>query len=117
MLNDCAQIGFTEAEGREYADAVATYLAFAVSRAADFGCTLASWRAKDNAMRSAFSKQAMPMVWDYAEGNPFESSSAGFLDCVEVVAKCLHFVPAGGDGAAKQLDATQSVNGVKHPII
>ncbi len=68
-------------------------------------------------MRSGFSKQAIPMVWDYAEGNPFESSSAGFLDCVAVVAKCLHFVPAAGEGAAKQIDATQSVNGVKHPVI
>lgn len=90
-----------------YADAVMTYLAFALSRCADYNCSLASWRAKDNAMRAGFSKQALQMVWDFAEGNPFGGSSSGYQECVEVVARCLEFLPCPDpiSGAATQADA------------
>lgn len=100
-----------------YANIVVTYLAFALSRAADYNSTLSSWRPKDNAMRSTLAKQALPMVWDFAEGNPFAKSSAGFTDCVNVVAKCLDSVPVYGFGSSKQLNATAAVNGVDEAVI
>jgi putative DNA methylase len=103
--------------GDVYADAVATYLAFATSRAADYGNSLASWRPKDSAMRSLFAQQAVPMVWDFAEGNPFGGSSSGFQECVAVVAKCIDRLPATGAGPSRQLDATASVNGVGNPLV
>lgn len=71
---------------RAYAEAVGVYLACAVSRLADYGCSLATWRPKDNAMRSGLPKQAIQMSWDFAEGSPFASSSSGFIDCCQVVA-------------------------------
>jgi len=77
--------GGTGATG--YAEAVSTYLSFAASRACDYGCSLSTWRPKDNAMRSGMSKQAIPMTWDFAEGNPFGESSAGFVECATVVSK------------------------------
>ena len=61
-----------------YADAVATYLAFAVDRAADYGSSLATWLTDDNAIRGTFGRQALPMTWDFCEGNYFGSSSAAF---------------------------------------
>src|SRR5205823_5819930 len=100
-----------------YADAVALYMFFALSRAVDYNSSLASWRPKDNAMRSTLAKQALPMVWDYAEANPFEKSSAGFSECVKVVARCLEFLPISQPGSAKQLDATSSINGVRLPVV
>ncbi|MGH9382494.1 MAG: DUF1156 domain-containing protein [Thermoanaerobaculia bacterium] len=72
-----------------YGDAVSTYLAFAVSRAADYGSSIATWRPKDSAMRSTLAKQAIPMAWDFAEGSPFGKSSAGFGECSEVVANVI----------------------------
>ncbi len=100
-----------------YADAVATYLAFAVDRAADYGSALASWRPKDSAMRSALAKQALPMVWDYAEGNPFATSSAGFAECSDVVARCLPLVPASTTTSVNQLDAAASVDGASNSCV
>jgi putative DNA methylase len=100
-----------------YADAIATYLALAVDRAADYGNSLATWRPKDNAMRSLFAQQAIPMVWDFAEGNVFAKSSSGFGECVEVVARCLERVPGRGNATAKQLDATAAVTGVAEPLV
>jgi len=72
-----------------YADSVVTYLAFAVSRLADYGSSIATWRPKDGAMRSSLAKQAIQMAWDFAEGSPLADSSSGFLECVGVVAKVL----------------------------
>jgi len=114
--NDGKGISSGEAVPAAYADAVATYLAFANNRAADYNSAVATWRAKDNAMRSSFSKQALPMVWDFAEANPFASSSAGFLDCCNVVAKCIEFLPANITGAALQRDARASVERVNDAI-
>lgn len=59
-----------------YADAVATYLAFGVSRAADYGSSISTWLTDDNAIRGTFGRQALPMTWDFCEGNYFGDSSA-----------------------------------------
>lgn len=91
-----------------YAEAVSVYLAFAASRCADYGSSIATWRPKDNAMRSGMAKQAIPMTWDFAEGNPFGSSSSGFVECAEVVAKVVATALAPseiGSGFAVQRDA------------
>lgn len=109
-LGDLVDAGET-GQAQAYADAVATYLALALSRLADYGCTLSTWRAKDAAMRSVFGRQAIPMVWDYAEGNPFGRSSSGFVECVSVVAKCLEWLPVRVEpfsGDVSQLDASES---------
>lgn len=62
--------GGTDAEA--YADAVATYLGMAVSNTTDDHSSLVSWRSSHGtgATRSTFARQALPMVWDYAEANP-----------------------------------------------
>jgi putative DNA methylase len=100
-----------------YADAVVTMLACALARAADYNSAFASWRPKDSAMRSTLGKQAIPMVWDYAEANPLEKSSAGFSECVRVIAKCVDLLPANVVGQVSQLDATTAVNGAPQPFV
>ena len=94
-----------------YAEAISLFLAFAISRVADYGCSIATWRTKDNAMRSLYSKQAIPMSWDFAEGSPFAKSSSGFAEAIAVVSNVLPVLPAIGRGAAQQADAqTQTVS-------
>jgi len=100
-----------------YAEAVAVFLACAFARAVDYNSAFASWRAKDSAMRSTLGKQAIPMVWDFAEANPLEKSSAGLADCTRVIAKCVEILPANLPAQVKQLDATAAVNGVSHPLV
>ena len=117
VMHDAIAAGLAdEAHGLEaggtgataYADAVAVYLAMATSRVADYGSAMSTWRPKDNAMRSTLAKQALPMVWDYAEGSPLAESSSGFFKCVEVIAgviaTCLGDGPAGH---AEQADAAR----------
>ena len=89
LANDEVALEAGGQQARAYAEAISVYLAFAVSRVADYGCTVATWRTKDNAMRSMYSKQAIPMTWDFAEGSPLAGTSSGFLEAVKVVAKAL----------------------------
>ena len=87
---------------RAYAEAVSVYLAFAVSRLSDYGCSISTWRTKDNAMRSLFSKQSIPMTWDFAEGSPFGESSAGFVEAVNVVSNVFPYYRGKPSSTASQ---------------
>src|SRR3712207_8626746 len=49
-------------------------------------------------LRNTFARQAIPMTWDFAEGNPFCSSSGNWTDSVEWVAKVLKQLAIGVPG-------------------
>lgn len=89
-----------------YADAVVTYLALAVSRTTDYSSNLCSWHNTGQKMRNLFSRQAIPMVWDYAEANLFSNSSGNFLGQVEWISKAIGKTPAKSAGEAVQISAT-----------
>lgn len=88
-----------------YADAVATYLGLAVSRQTDRLSSLASWQSIGDKIRNVFARQAVPMVWDYAEANPFSHSSGNFLGQVEWVSKVIGKTPATSTSEVKQISA------------
>ncbi len=91
-----------------YADAVATYLALAVDRAADAWSSLASWRVSVEATRNTFARQALPMVWDYAEANPFSDSCGNWVGaCIDWIWKVVTALRASPNGWVAQVDATQ----------
>jgi putative DNA methylase len=91
----------------DYADALATYLALVVDRMADYGSALASWQMTAQKMRSTFARQALPMVWDYAEVNPFSSSTGNVQGAIDWVVEVIERLPAGPTGTASQFDATE----------
>lgn len=61
-----------------YGEAVGVYLAFIVDKLADLGNALNRWEPIAQCPRQLFARQAIPMVWDFAEGNPFSTSSGSF---------------------------------------
>ena len=90
-----------------YAEAVGVYLAFAISKLADRGSTICSWDSspKMEALRNTFGRQAIPMVWDFAEGNPFSASSGNWLNNIDWIAKVSSNLPCTGRGVSCQIDA------------
>lgn len=52
-----------------YADAVAIYLACAVSRLTDYSNTICTWNPTNQNVSHLFQRQAIPMSWDFAEAN------------------------------------------------
>ena len=62
-----------------YADAVATYLGFALDKMADRGSSLCTWFTERDSSRNTLARQALPMTWDFAELNPLLSGTGSFL--------------------------------------
>jgi putative DNA methylase len=96
-----------------YGEGVGVCLAFALSRSADRGSSNCSWDSspKMEALRNTFGRQAVQMVWDFAEGNPFSESTGNWMSNVEWAAMAVDKLPAAGFGAALQSDAqSQSVS-------
>ncbi len=91
---------------RAYADAVATYLGFAVDKVADYWSSICSWNVPGEKIRNVFSRQAIPMMWDYAETNPFSESSGNWMAMVDWTWKALQTTPANSPGLSRQTNAT-----------
>ena len=72
-----------------FARAVATCLAIAVDRLADRSAVLCTWRpqADQEKIEHVFTRQALPMTWDFAEGTPLSGGTAGWDDAVEPISK------------------------------
>jgi putative DNA methylase len=119
VLNDALVAGMTDdriplsqggSGATAYADAIAMYLAFAGSRMADRHSTLCRWDPNPSGyapkIANTFGRHALPMVWDYVEGNPFSPSSGNFSDAIGWVAKVLDTaVSPRSNGSATQADA------------
>lgn len=88
-----------------YGEAISVYLAFAVDRLADIGSSIASWISSIGAIRNTFGRQAIPMAWDFAEGNPFSSSTGCFDNMVDWVVKCVANLPAARTSETEQYNA------------
>ncbi len=99
----------------EYADAVATYLAFAVDKAADRNSTICCWEPGMDRLRGTFQRQALPMTWDFAEANPFGNAGGDFGMCIaslcEVVERLRPPAPASAT-LANAAEATRTTAGL-----
>ena len=100
-----------------YADAITTYLAFAIDRCTAYWSSVCVWGASRETIGQVFGRQAIPMVWDFVEANPFSSSSGNWRGQVEWVAKAVAKLPAKGSAEIFQRDATARLTEVKQPVI
>ena len=98
---------------RAYAEAVAVYLAFALSKVADRGSTLGRWdpTPTQSGIINTFSRQAIPMSWDFAESNPLGKASGSLVRSVDLVSKAVLPGPAIGCGKSRQDDARSQSTG------
>ena len=92
-----------------YADAVVTYLAFAIDKLADTASTICSWNQSLCNIRTTFARQAIPMTWDYAEGNPLGTRTGSFSGVLDWVTRSIEHFPASIQGEAHQRDARARV--------
>jgi putative DNA methylase len=97
---------------KDRAQAVATYLGMAIDRVADRGSTLCRWDNSRETTANTYSRQALPMVWDYSETNPFSGSSGDLAEAVAQVAKVIrHCAEAGAPAVVVRQDAAEPVDG------
>ena len=100
-----------------YADAVLTYLAFAVDKSANYWSSLCSWHTSKELIRNTFGRQAIPMTWDFAEANPFSSSTGNWMAMVDWVWKVVDRFPVAEYGQILQRDAAARIEEVSTPVV
>jgi putative DNA methylase len=91
-----------------YADAVATYLAFGVSKMCDYNSSIVLWSPTRDQAKSTFARQALPMAWDFAEVNVFAGAAGDFNVSVAGLSKTLANLPATSPGAIYNINASQN---------
>jgi len=91
---------------RAYSEAITIYLTCALGKAVNAWSSLASWNIQAQSSRSTFSRQSIPMVWDYVEVNPFSNSSGNFLAGVKNISKAITNLQGKIRGEVSQVDAT-----------
>ncbi|WP_462174545.1 DUF1156 domain-containing protein [Pseudoalteromonas gelatinilytica] len=95
----------------DYAKAICVYLSFAINKMADRGSTICSWDASRGSTRNTFGRQAIPMTWDFAEPNPFSSSTGNFMGGVNWINDVLKKMNGVIPGKVFQKDAaTQDIS-------
>ena len=92
-----------------YADAVAAYLGLGLGRQANRLSSLTFWNSIRETIEQTLARQALPMVWDFCEANPFSGSTGGFVGQVDYLAKVVEASPANVlPAAATQADAARN---------
>lgn len=101
---------------RAYGEAVGVYLTFVIDKMTDYHSSICSWHSSKELIRNTFGRQAIPMVWDYAEANPFSDSAGCFDNMLEWVFKSASLFPATANGDVRQFDA-QSDCGLRNIMV
>jgi adenine-specific DNA methylase len=90
------------------AKAVATYLSIALDRLANQATNLCRWHNSGEKLEGLFSRQAIPMVWDYAEVNPFSGATGDWLGALEWITRVLDHATKLGDQPAVAQQGTST---------
>ena len=113
VLEHALQAGMQEGEGLEgsgegakaYADAVATYLGLGLSKLSDASTSLARWKPSMDQAIATFSRQALPMVWDFVESNVFNGAAGDLTTTLDNMMRVLDRLFTTIPGKVKNSDA------------
>jgi len=87
-----------------YAEAVSLYLGLGVGRSANYWSSFTPWGG--SFIVQTFGRNAIPMIWDHAECNPFSDSTGNWSGAIEWISRVLEqAIPGRGHGSAAQQDA------------
>ena len=112
------QISLTAGD-EDYADAICTYLAFAVGRLANSCSGFNLWQNLGDFVAQVFTRQAISMIWDFAETNPFSTQTQNWLAQIDWVSKVVERLPSNvNDAEVRQADASsRSYFDTEGPVI
>lgn len=117
MENDHIPLSEGGKGAQAYGEAICVYLAFGMSRMANSNNSLCRWTINKTQVIPVFARQAIPMVWDYAENNVFNDAAGDISVALENVARAIERLPAQSkDGLSTQCDA-QTDSGLRDIMI
>jgi adenine-specific DNA methylase len=85
-------------------------LALALSRVANAACSLSRWDNSRESHQGVYARQALPLVWDFSEGNPLSGATGGYDRALEWIADVAKAWPGSRPGQVQPADASD------HPL-
>jgi putative DNA methylase len=92
-----------------YGEAVAVYLGIASDKLGDYNSSLVAWSPTRDQLKTTFGRQALPMVWDYAETNLFAGAAGDLSISVRGIVRTLMAFNSPVAGTASQHDAQTQI--------
>lgn len=119
VLQDFVAAGGNNSDAEGYAKAVCTMLALALDRCADFNCNLSTWKPSGQQQMHLFTRQAVPMVWDFTEANMLGEKAICWHNAVDITSSAVSSIGARRDrkSSARQIDAATGANGIDKLLI
>lgn len=105
LVSEARLLCISDGGSTEYAADLSVYLTLLIGRVANRSSSQSFWHPGRETVEQVFARNALPMMWVYAEGNPFSSSSGNISGQLEYLAKALSSAPARGNGIVRQADA------------
>ncbi|KPQ40177.1 MAG: putative DNA methylase [Phormidium sp. OSCR] len=103
---------------RAYGEAISVYLAFAVDKSSDYWSNLCTWHTSGEKMSHVFTRQAIPMTWDFAEANPMSDSSGNFMSAITWARKVLEGSSCNAESFSLQHNAMEDhTNDLRHKVV
>jgi adenine-specific DNA methylase len=95
----------------DFVRALQTVLACAVDREAEHSTSLCRWNSTGQKMQATFGRQAIPMMWDFCETNPFGGSVGSWESIMECV-----LIPFASAGALTCTGHVEQASATAHPL-
>ena len=100
-------LAIVRASGSYCTERTEAFLALVLGRCADYGSTGVVWAHQGEFVAHTFGRQALPIVWDFAEAVQLTNSSGSFDGAVGWVAKVVNEIPSlVTSGSIQPADAT-----------
>jgi len=109
LARECGGALMEEGHPEGVSTAIRTYIAVMIDKLADFNSVQCTWNyTGGRGVGHSFTKQVLPMAWDYVETNPFNPDGASWLAILDDTPAMIEGVKASGCMAAHVLrgDAT-----------
>ena len=92
---------------KAYSEAINIFLSIGLQKCSDYWNSFCSWTPKGEFITHLFTRQAIAMVWDYAEANPFSKASGNWIGMLSWTVRVLEQLSFNCEGVVEQLDAQE----------
>ena len=107
LISDTRNLLMQHGSSIEYANAICTYLVLSMGRLANSCSSFSLWQNQGDFVSQVFTRQAISMVWDFAEVNPFSNSTQNWMAQIEWISAVIERLPAKiNNGVAYQANAS-----------
>ena len=118
LMEDLGQTLEADQADRQYAKTIQTFMALAISRLAHGCSSFNRWRAENHNVEGVFARQGIGMIWNFAEINPFSTTTQNWMAQVDWIADAVESLPHRvNKGETHQADAATTIHADKGPVI